>query len=102
MRISEEKLNRIKEEILSTLFRNSPKALFASDIAHDIIRDDEFTKKLLLELEEKKLVSRVTKNGSGTDYVKRLRWRLASAVYQAYEKLNSQKIFYDEKEHVYA
>jgi len=102
MKISEDKLNRIKEEILSTMFRNSPNALFAAEIAHHIIRDDEFTKKLLLELEEKKLISRVSKNNDGVDYTKRLRWRLTTPVYQAYEKLNSQNVFYDEKEHTYA
>jgi len=102
MKISEEKLNKLKEEILSTLFRNSPKALFASEIARNIIRDDEFTKKLLLELEEKNLISRVSKNNNGIDYTKRMRWRLTTPVYQAYEQINSQKVFYDEKEHSYS
>ena len=102
MKLSEDKLNRIKEEILSTLFRNSPKSLFSTEIAHNIIRDDEFTKLLLLELEEKKLVVRVTKNDRGADYTKRLRWRLTSPVYEAYENINSQKVYYDEKEHVYS
>jgi len=102
MRISQEKLDRIKEEILSTMFRNSPKALFAAEIAHHIIRDEEFTKRLLLELEDKKLISRVSKNNDGIDYAKRLKWRLTTPVYQAYEKLNTEKVFYDEKEHVYS
>ena len=102
MRLSEDKINRIKEEILSTMFRNSPKALFASDIAHNIIRDEEFTKKLLLELEEKNLISRVSKNNHGIDYTKRMRWRLTSPVYQAYEQINTKNVFYDEKEHEYS
>ena len=102
MKLSKDKIDRIKEEILSTLFRNSPKSLFASEIANNIIRDDEFTKALLLDLEEKKLIVRVVKNDKGIDYAKRLRWRLTSPAYEAYEKLNSQKVFYDEKEHVYA
>jgi len=102
MKISKDKLDRIKEEILSTIFRNSPNALFSSEIAHNIIRDDEFTKKLLLELEEKNLVSRVSKNNEGIDYTKRMRWRLTTPVYQAYEQLNAQKVFYDEKKHVYS
>lgn len=101
MRLSKDKLDKIKEEILSTLFRNSPKAMFSSEIAESIIRDDEFTKKLLLELEEKKLVVRVGKNNNGIDYIRRLRWRLTSPAYQAYDQLNSQKVSYDEKEHFY-
>lgn len=102
MRISKDKLDRIKEDILSTIFRNSPKALFSAEIAQSIIRDEEFTKKLLLELEEKNLISRVSKNDNGIDYIKRMRWRLTTPVYQAYSQLNSQKVFYDEKEHVYS
>ena len=102
MRISKDKIDRIKEEILSTLFRNSPKAMFSSEVAESIIRDEEFTKKLLLELEEKNLIARVNKNNNGVDYLRRLRWHLTSPAYEAYSKLNSQKVFYDEKEHIYA
>ena len=102
MRISKDKIDRIKEEILSTIFRNSPTALFSSEVANNIIRDEEFTKKLLLELEEKNLIARVSKNNDGIDYTKRMKWRLTTPVYQAYEQLNAQKVFYDEKEHVYS
>jgi len=102
MRLSKEKIDRIKEGILSNLFRNSPQAMFSSEVAESIIRDEEFTKKLLLELEEKKLISRVSKNNKGVDYLRRLRWRLTSPTYAAYSQLNGQKIFYDEKEHAYS
>ena len=102
MRISKDKIDRIKEEILSAIFRNSPTALFSSEVAHHIIRDEEFTKKLLLELEEKNLIARVSKNNDGIDYTKRMKWRLTTPVYQAYEQINAQKVFYDEKEHVYS
>ncbi len=101
MRLSEDKLNKIKEEILSLIFQNSPKAMFSSEIANNIIRDEEFTKKLLLELESKKLITRVTKNNQGIPYLKRIKWRLTSPVYDAYARLNKHKITYNEKDNHY-
>ncbi len=107
MRISQSKLDRIKEEILATLFRNSPRAMFTADIAESMARDEEFIKRLLIELEQKNLIASVKKNPKGIDYLRRMRWRLASQTFQAYQQVYNKDLFrqnvnYDEKEHTYA
>ena len=101
MRLSKEKTDRIKEAILSVLYKNSLKLLFTSDIAAEIIRDEEFTKKVLKELENQKLIVSVDKNAQGISYSRRLRWRLATKTFEAYETIEKQKLQYDEKNHTY-
>jgi len=92
MRISKEKQERIKEQILGILFQNSPKALFTSDIAKELVRDEEFTKRLLSELKDKGFVVSVTKNSRGIKYSKRIRWRISPKIYVAYKKLKEKGI----------
>ena len=101
MKISKEKIDRIKEEVLSVLYRNSPKALFTVEIAAALIRDEEFTKKLLLELESQKLISSVNKNSNGINYLRRLRWRLSTKAFEAYNTIENQKIKYNEMDNTY-
>lgn len=86
--ISRKKEEKIKEAILLLLFQNSPKAMFTYCIAQEIARDEEFTKKLLLDLEARKLVVAVKKNNKGLDYIRRTKWRLSNKVYEAYKKLS--------------
>lgn len=88
-RISETKERKIKETILHLLFEQSPKALFTYHIAQELARDEEYIKKLMFELESKNMVVGIKKNAQGKDYNRRIRWRLASPVYDAYKKLNS-------------
>ena len=85
MRISKEKREKIFEQILLYLFQESPKPLFTSYVAKEIARDEEFTKNLLKELKEKKLVLEVNKNKEGTPYIKRARWKLSEAAYNTYK-----------------
>jgi len=90
--ISHEKQERIKEEILRVLFENSPRALFTSDISSSIIRDEEFTLKLLEALYFQKIINRITKNSDGKDYLSRKRWVLATKTYKTYKALiNDQR-----------
>ena len=86
--ISNKKRSKISEQILSYLYSTSPEASFTSRIAEEIIRDEEFTKSLLEELEKNKLVTRVTKGPQGQDYTRWSRWRLSNAAFEAYKKLN--------------
>jgi len=88
MQISKEKKEKISEQILAYLFSINPKPVFTSIIAKEIARDEEFTKKLLLDLKKKGLVSQITKNPKGTEYLKRLRWKLTDNTYVLYKKLN--------------
>lgn len=87
MQISKEKREKISEQILSLLFHVSPKALFTANISHEIARDEEFVKKLLLELKAKKLVVEIKKNAKGEEYSRRSRWILSESAYGAYKKL---------------
>ena len=86
MKISEKKCEKISEQILHHLFSVSPKSLFTSHIAQELARDEEFIKKLLLKLKEKKLVSEIKKNPQGIPYLRRSRWKLSDTVYQAYKQ----------------
>ena len=83
--ISKVKEDKIKESILSFLFQNSPKALFTAEISQELARDEEYIKRLLLELEQKDLIVSVRKNSQGIEYSKRIRWRLADKVYNVYK-----------------
>jgi len=84
MKISKEKREKISEQILLFLYSISPQPKFTSHIAQELARDEEFIKKILLELKNKKLVLEVKKNPKGIDYKRRSRWRLSDKAYQAY------------------
>ncbi len=86
MKISAEKRERISEQILATLFMNSPKPLFTFYIAKDIARDEEFVKDLLEDLKKKGLVIKVDKNPKGISYKRRARWKMSNEAYNAYKK----------------
>lgn len=86
MKISQEKKEKISEQILAFLYSSSPKAIFTLYIAREIARDEEFVKKLLLDLKNKKLVIEIKKNPKGVSYIKRSRWKLSDIAYKAYKK----------------
>ena len=83
--LSQEKKDRISEQILHYLFTISPGSKFTSEIAKEIARDEEFTKSILLSLNKKKLVAEINKNSSGVKYTKRQRWRLSNQAYDVYK-----------------
>jgi len=85
-RISQQKKDKIQEQILHHLFDKSPQPLFTSQIAQEIARDEEFTKSLLTQLKEKSLIVEVNKNPNGTDYIRRQRWRLSTQAHDVYTK----------------
>ena len=88
MKISKEKKEKISEQILAYLYSQSPKPLFISHIALEIARDEEFVKKLLLDLKKKGLLVEIKKNPKGINYLKRSRWKLTNKIYNLYK--NSQ------------
>jgi len=92
MKISKEKKEKISEQILLFLYSVNPKPMFTLYISQEIARDEEFIKKILLELKNKKLVLEVKKNPKGIDYKKRSRWKLSEKVYQAYKANQPTKI----------
>jgi len=86
MKISNEKKEKIKEQILLFLFSSSPKPLFTLTIAKEIARDEEFVKSLLISLRKKGLIIEIKKNPKGIPYLKRSRWKLTDETYQIYKK----------------
>lgn len=86
MNISLKKQEKISEQILIVLYSTNPKPLFISEIANEIARDEEFVKKLLLNLKNKKIVSKISKNPKGIPYLRRSRWKLTEEAYNAYKK----------------
>ena len=84
MKISEKKIQKISEQVLALLYSKSPQALFTSQIAQEIARDEEFIKKILLQLKEKNLILEIKKNPKGKQYIRRSRWRLSDSAYTAY------------------
>ena len=85
MKISQEKKEKISEQILALLYSINPKPLFTLHIAKEIARDEEFIKKLLLELKNKKLIVEIKRNPKGIPYIKRSRWKLSEAAYRIYK-----------------
>lgn len=90
MKISEQKKQKISEQILEVLYSTNPKPIFTSYIAYEIARDEEFTKKLLLNLKKKRLIIEIKKNPEGKKYLRRSRWLLSDKVYSYYKKANDQ------------
>jgi len=85
MKISEQKKNKILEQILAFLYSISPKPIFTAHLAREIARDEEYIKKLLLELKIKKLVVQITKNPQGKEYIQRLRWKLSNEAFKFFK-----------------
>ncbi|MFH1325804.1 MAG: hypothetical protein ABIH49_03510 [archaeon] len=87
MKISSEKKERISEQILAFLYSSNSKPQFTSQIAREIVRDEEFTKSLLIELRKKKLVAEIKKSPKGRSYSRRSRWALSEAAYGKYKAI---------------
>ena len=85
MKISEEKREKISEQILAVLYSKNPVPLFTSNIAKEIARDEEFVKSLLSDLKKKKLIIEIKKNPKGIDYLRRSRWKLSDRTYSLYK-----------------
>lgn len=83
-RISEEKIEKISEQIVGYLYGVFPKLVFTVDVARELARDEEFVKRLLLDLEGKGLVVRVSKNSKGEEYKARMRWRISNRAHEIY------------------
>lgn len=85
MKISNTKREKIYEQILSVLYSFSPKPIFTTNVAKEIARDEEFIKKLLIELKDKNLILEIKKNPKGIPYIQRSRWKLNDKVYNFYK-----------------
>jgi DNA-binding IscR family transcriptional regulator len=84
MRLSKDKKDKIAEQILSFLYHSFPSEPFTAEIAREVVRDEEFIKRILFELKEKNLVLAIRKNNKGDLFSRRLKWRLSNKVYDVY------------------
>ena len=91
-RISQAKIQKIEEQVLFYLYGTFPKSSFTSEISRELARDEEFMKKLLINLEKKTLIIRINKNSEGIKYERRIRWRISNKAYEAYKKYNTSFI----------
>jgi len=85
MEISDKNKQKISEQILAYLYLITPRAVFTVQIAKEIVRDEEFVKRLLINLKEKGFVIDINKNSKGIPYLKRIRWKLSDKAYSAYK-----------------
>jgi len=85
MEISDKNKQKISEHILAYLYSVNPRAVFTSQIAREIARDEEFVKQLLIKLKKRGLAAEIKKNPKGISYIKRRRWRLSDKAYSAYK-----------------
>ena len=84
-KISDQKKEKISEQILSYLYSIFPRQVFTSDVAKELARDEEFMKDLLKDLEKKELVKKIDKNPQGFQYSRRLRWRISNKAHEIYK-----------------
>jgi len=91
--ISKQKQDKIQEQILFHLYNIFPRQVFTADIAREVARDEEFIKVLLLDLEKKELVVKISKNSLGSIYLRRLRWRISNKAHEIYSKHQKQSEF---------
>ena len=84
MKLSQEKKDKIMEQILHYLYQSFPRNPFTAEIAREIARDEEFIKKLLLEIKEKNFVLVSRKGKKGEIFSRRLKWKLTNKVYDIY------------------
>lgn len=85
--ISEEKRQKISEQIIYYLYTIFPKQVFTVEVAKEIARDEEFTKRILIDMEKRGLVVKINKNPDGIKYELRLRWRISNKVHTAYNQM---------------
>ena len=86
MKLSQEKRDKIAEQILSFLYHEYPKSHFTATISRELARDEEFIKNLMFDLKEKNLVISIKKNPKGIFYSRRIRWRLSNKAQEAYKQ----------------
>ena len=88
-KISKEKIKKIKEAILALLYAKFPYPLFTAQIARELARDEEFIKRLLIELERDKLVKRITEK-EGKIYLRKTLWQLSEKAYMVYKNIKEK------------
>jgi hypothetical protein len=87
-KISDKKVQKIKEQILSILYENHLVPHYTAQIAEELIRDEEFTLRLLKELRQEGFAKEINKNTEGKTYLARKKWVLNNKIYSQYRDLS--------------
>lgn len=84
MKIGEEKRLKLKEEILAILNDNPLKARFTNEIAKELIRDKEFTLRLLIEMRDDGHLKEI--KVSKGKYKVRRKWRISDVILREWKR----------------
>ncbi|MBI2663129.1 hypothetical protein HYX15_01200 [Candidatus Woesearchaeota archaeon] len=83
-RLSNKVIDKIKNDILYVLYESKLKGVFTKHIGDEIARDDELVLRLLRDMEQAKLVKKIS------DFKRRTKWVMEDEAYKKYkEMLNS-------------
>lgn len=85
VKLSQKTTKLLKDDIISILYESPLTARFTNEIALELRRDNEFTKKLLLDLKKDGFVEESKKNSKGYQYLARTKWRIPPKILKAYE-----------------
>jgi hypothetical protein len=81
VKLSDNIIKLLKEDILSILNENPLKSMFTKEISFELRRDKEFTLKLLLEMKEMGWVEEVKSKGTGSV---RKKWRISNKLFKVW------------------
>ena len=80
-KLSQKTKELLMNEINSILYYDAPiNGMFTKQIADKLIRDKEFVKDLLLDMEKKGWVRKIKKNKRNYNYMSRRKWILSDEV----------------------
>ena len=82
VRLSEKTIKLLKEDSLSILYERPLVSLFTYQIAQELRRDNEFTKKLLLSLKKDGFVEEIYRGRSGK-FLARRKWKIPKNILQS-------------------
>lgn len=80
VKLSQKTMVLLKNDLMAILYENQLRPLFTNQIATELRRDNEFTKRLLLKLKKEGLVQEIRKNKRGQTYLSHIKWGIPSQV----------------------
>lgn len=86
-KISQKKVEKIKEDILYVLYDSGLRGVFTKQISEEIARNDEFVLKILKAMEKQRLVKQMRNTKKGTTFIRRKQWTMTDDAYEAYKSL---------------
>lgn len=83
-KISQEKIEKLKEEVLRVLYENYPEFKYTYQVSDSLLRDDGFILGLLKDLEKMRLIAQIEESKGKN--IKR-KWGLTKLAYEKYKEL---------------